>query len=341
MSDYKTIKIRSDSVSAWAAANPVLQNRELAYAVDSNGMARFKRGDGVTAWNSLPWITNIAAENPDYQNFLHNWYFVNPINQRGESSYTGPGPTIDRWKASSNMTLDKISGGIRLTTGNNAGIISQAIEQPFRITARTVTVSLDIITAATGRFSVYFVYGENYSYNTSGVYINEGETGIKSFTLTVPGYDVVGNNLALAIRGTTGGISIVIRAVKLELGNRCTLTRDSIAEYAEQESICRRFLIPLAKDTRYRATYISTKTLDFLIPITDPMRIVPTIEDTSLLSLRTLSAMTISGVTISSVSILRKDPAILVRVETNVAHEQNDALLYVYDPTFLNAELSI
>lgn len=339
MSDYKVIKLRSDSVSAWAAANPVLQNRELAYAIDGNGMARFKRGDGVTAWNSLPWITNVAAENPDYPNYLHNWYFANPVNQRGASSYTGPGPTIDRWKASSNMTVERISNGIRLTTGSGAGSFSQAIEQPFRITARQVTVSVDIISAATANFSMYFAYGENFANTTSGVIVQEGATGIKSFTVTVPGYDATGNNLALVIRGGTAAATIGLRAIKLELGNRCTLTNDSIAEYTEQENICRRFLIPLAKDTRYRAEYIGSTTLQFLIPVTNYMRVAPTIEDTSALSIRTLSAST-TGVSIASVSVLRRDPAILISVNTGDSpHGLSDGLLYITTATYLNAEL--
>ncbi len=31
-------------------------------------------------------------------NLLDNWYFVDPINQRGQTEYTGRGYTIDRWK---------------------------------------------------------------------------------------------------------------------------------------------------------------------------------------------------------------------------------------------------
>ena len=42
---------------------------------------------------------NIArgVSNP---NLLDNWYFGNPVNQKGQTSYTGAGYTIDRWALS-------------------------------------------------------------------------------------------------------------------------------------------------------------------------------------------------------------------------------------------------
>lgn len=341
MSDYKTIKLRSDTLSAWAARNPVLRDRELAYATDAQGMIRFKRGDGVTAWNSLPWVTNVAAENPEYTNYLHNWYWANPINQRGLALYSGAGPTIDRWKASASMQVESINNGRKLTTIGAPGTIIQVIEQPYRISLRKITVSLDIISAATDKFTAFFAYGSNFQYNTTGIYINEGETGIKAFTVTLPSYGDMAGNLAFCIRGTQAGISVSIRSLKLEVGNRSTLLADSIAETSEQENICRRFLIPLAENSRYRMSSYGLNTMDFLIPITNNMRAIPTIEDTSLLSIRTLNATPISGITISNISVIRKDPAILVRVTTEGNHGLTDGILYTSGKTYLNAELSM
>lgn len=341
MSDYKTIKLRSDTQSAWEAKNPVLRDRELAYAVDAQGMIRFKRGDGVTAWNSLPWVTNVAAENPEYTNYLHNWYWANPINQRGLALYTGAGSTIDRWKASKNMQVESISNGIRLTTVGGSGILHQVIEQPHRITARRITVSVDIMSAATDKFAIYFAYGANFAQSSTGVFIKEGDKGIKSFSLVVPGYGDTAGNLALCIRAGNGEASVGIRSIKMEIGDRSTLLADSIAETSEQENICRRFLIPLASDSRYRMLSYGLNTMDFLIPITNNMRAIPTIEDKSFLSIRNLNATPISNITISNISVIRKDPAILVRVTTEGNHGLTDGLLYISDKTYLNAELSM
>lgn len=47
------IQIRRDTAANWAATNPVLLEAELALDLTSNCL---KIGDGVTAWNSLPYF---------------------------------------------------------------------------------------------------------------------------------------------------------------------------------------------------------------------------------------------------------------------------------------------
>jgi len=47
-----TIKLRRDTAAAWAAANPVLALAEPGLETDTNSI---KYGNGVTAWNSLPY----------------------------------------------------------------------------------------------------------------------------------------------------------------------------------------------------------------------------------------------------------------------------------------------
>jgi hypothetical protein len=47
------IQIRRDTATNWAATNPVLLEAEIALDLTSNCL---KIGDGVTAWNSLPYF---------------------------------------------------------------------------------------------------------------------------------------------------------------------------------------------------------------------------------------------------------------------------------------------
>jgi len=47
-----TIKLRRDTAAAWTAANPVLAVAEPGLETDTNSI---KYGNGVTAWNSLPY----------------------------------------------------------------------------------------------------------------------------------------------------------------------------------------------------------------------------------------------------------------------------------------------
>ena len=52
----KTIKIRRDTAARWAANNPTPHEGELCIVIDSTPQ-RMKIGDGVTAFNSLPYVT--------------------------------------------------------------------------------------------------------------------------------------------------------------------------------------------------------------------------------------------------------------------------------------------
>lgn len=49
---FARLQLRGDTSFAWAAANPILADREMALETDTE---QFKIGDGVTAWNDLPY----------------------------------------------------------------------------------------------------------------------------------------------------------------------------------------------------------------------------------------------------------------------------------------------
>lgn len=48
------IQIRRDNKAKWADLNPILAAGEMGFEIDNN---RLKIGNGITAWNSLPYIT--------------------------------------------------------------------------------------------------------------------------------------------------------------------------------------------------------------------------------------------------------------------------------------------
>lgn len=50
-----TIKLRGDTATNWTSNNPVLALREPGVEIDTS---KIKIGDGVTAWNSLGYITD-------------------------------------------------------------------------------------------------------------------------------------------------------------------------------------------------------------------------------------------------------------------------------------------
>ena len=49
---FITLQLRGDTLAAWSAENPILSDRELALETDTD---KFKIGDGVTSWTSLPY----------------------------------------------------------------------------------------------------------------------------------------------------------------------------------------------------------------------------------------------------------------------------------------------
>lgn len=59
-----TFKLKRGTAARWAEVNPILQQGEPGFVYDSN---RLKIGDGVTAWNDLPYIDGKReVENFDY-----------------------------------------------------------------------------------------------------------------------------------------------------------------------------------------------------------------------------------------------------------------------------------
>ena len=48
------IQIRRDTKARWVDLNPILAAGEMGFEIDNN---RLKIGNGITAWNSLPYIT--------------------------------------------------------------------------------------------------------------------------------------------------------------------------------------------------------------------------------------------------------------------------------------------
>ena len=59
--------------------------------------------------DNKPTVADIGAVNP---NLLDNWFFIDPVNQRGQTQYSGHGYTIDRWMTDGVAT---VSNGISST----------------------------------------------------------------------------------------------------------------------------------------------------------------------------------------------------------------------------------
>jgi hypothetical protein len=52
------IQLRRDTAASWTSTNPTLAQGEFGFETDTN---KLKLGDGSTAWNSLAYYENPAA----------------------------------------------------------------------------------------------------------------------------------------------------------------------------------------------------------------------------------------------------------------------------------------
>jgi hypothetical protein len=75
------IQIRRDTAGGWSAANPILVDGEMGIELGTPPY-RFKIGDGVTAWDSLPWAGLIGPTGPTGN--------VGPTGSVGPTGPTGP-----------------------------------------------------------------------------------------------------------------------------------------------------------------------------------------------------------------------------------------------------------
>lgn len=174
-------------------------------------------------------------------NLLDNWYFANPVNQRGLTEYTASAYTVDRWRKFLSDAVSVVDGGIQLEyTGTTAylNLLTQYLDDWEQYRGKTITVSALL---------------ENVS-GTIGMGINDGSlhpsNHLTNAGLLVQTYTVKANATTLYTNfyAPIGGpVSAKIIAAKLELGTQQTLAHqdengnwvlNEIPDYNEQLLRC-------------------------------------------------------------------------------------------------------
>ena len=91
--------------------------------------------DGDVEWTALSqiWAQLVNVVHISNPNLLDNWYFLDPINQRGQTEYTEAGYTIDRWLknfGSSESAVLLTPNGLKMncSTEMNRIVLIQKIE---------------------------------------------------------------------------------------------------------------------------------------------------------------------------------------------------------------------
>ena len=247
-------------------------------------------GTGVVAIGDLPKLLNAGnLKMPDSdetiaehykqfcnRNLLDNWYFGNPVNQRGATEYIINRFNqyhIDRWTAAGNFKITLENDGLKITNTSDsvyANIMQRLEFARFGKKERTITLSLftgDDLYSVTGTVSFQDQNGSCYFATPFGAIRMYTYNSLTEFTIDV-----------------APGKETKIQAVKLELGSNQTLSRkennvwvlNEIPDYATELAKCQRYFYKTQGAFEYRGIaisrwYVSSGTIE--LPV--PMRIKP------------------------------------------------------------------
>lgn len=236
-----------------------------------HGVTAAQVGARPDTW--LPTAGQIGVSNP---NLLDNWYFGNPVNQRGKTEYPGNANyTIDRWWGQYDTNLKIKDDGIVMDGSWN---IDQHLENTLPNGTYTLSVlfkehkGTDVLRAIIGNKATGDI-------NVNATYESDGLLSVTATSDKI-------NRLTFGFAGK-GTDSVKLIAAKLELGSLQTLAHkengqwvlNEIPNYAEELAKCQRYLLPIDGVGRYPATISGTAdTVQIFVPTPVTLRSAPSIS---------------------------------------------------------------
>ena len=239
-----------------------------------NAPAPYEAGDNIAITGRV--ITTKSF--PCNPNLLDNWYFVNPVNQRGQTSYTQTGYTFDRWMIEGHAFPVERSvnygGSLHLVMGSEPQTFMQKIET---MPQQQMTASILLGGASAGGKLLVQSWPDAVDSHMVPI---QSEMTTMTFTPTQSGM------YRIAIFNDNEPVDILVRAIKLELGSQQTLAHqengvwvlNEIPDYGEQLRRCRRYYRPLFtpnKDYAVVATAGGVATVEVDYALNPPMRTTP------------------------------------------------------------------
>lgn len=242
--------------------------------LNSSGVLDIRHG-GTNASTEQQAIYNLGTG--ARQNLLDNWFFLDaghgrrfPINQRGQTSYTGAVYGIDRWKGVyGGETVRVENDRVQVIVQNNQGI-RQILEPMPWIRGNFVTLS--ILCAFSGNYAGCSCVIDGHFYD--GISLSNTGISLHSKTFKLPD-DFT--NLSIDISGDG---TIDVYAIKFEIGQVQSLaTQQSDGrwvvfdrpDYTIELLKCRRYLVMGMMESLY---ILPGSTF---LPLGVPMRIKPSI----------------------------------------------------------------
>lgn len=141
-------------------------------------------------------------------NLLDNWYFADPVNQRGKKEYTEFGYTIDRWKSVTAKSSIRVTGkGLRIVAKDTIDLILDQLIEDDWLEGKTVTLSALVSEHVKGSLAI----------QNSATQKNITGTGLVSVTGV---YGKADHSFRMYNQEDS---DFTVLAVKMELGSRQTL----------------------------------------------------------------------------------------------------------------------
>lgn len=229
-------------------------------------------------------------------NLLDNWYFGRPVNQRGQTEYTGNMAfIIDRWRmrgTTATVTLED-DGLVINCDGGSFNSIVQSYGVPAQLLGKKVTLSV-LVTENTNNTESFIEIGSGSNSTAAGTVLggNLKFTGTGLFSLTMDLPATMPNNylnfIICAGNPTTAGARFKAVTAKLELGSTQTLAHregdkwvlNEAPDYGEQLRRCQRYYRrwtgadnkPLGVAVRRES-----KLLELVLSLNTAMRVAPSL----------------------------------------------------------------
>ena len=194
-----------------------VQADQVSYDSGGSGL------EAATVQGALDALSAVKADvsrvsNP---NLLDNWYFADPVNQRGQAEY-GRGYTIDRWFFGCDSEESKVmvgAGGIGLRSAENSGYnnLEQRIPKSRFLSG---VYTLSFLVSNPGETKQVYIFGVDTVWDPQGTLCSI-TAYVDCNTLT----DIVTIGLQKSISATP----LTVIAAKLELGSQQTLAHQDAA----------------------------------------------------------------------------------------------------------------
>ena len=176
-------------------------------------------------------------------NLLDNWYFGNPVNQRGQMSYTAAGYGIDRWRIGSAGTLTIEDGYITFASSDATLRNLEQVLETLEVGKYTISILAE--NAAGANLIIGLVSG----FTSATISTNEKQVVSLTFDVTTKASGTVYIQ--------AGNSQIKLYAAKLELGSQQTLAHqengvwvlNEIPDYGEQLARCQRYFQTFATES--------------------------------------------------------------------------------------------